>query len=181
MNGLTIDVITAREVDGRIGELSALLDDAIRGGASVGFVLPLAQGECEAYWREIALDVADGMRDVLVAKEHGRVVGTVQLAPSGKTNQPHRADVQKLLVLASARGHGVGAALMRALEARARAAGRWLLTLDTRTDSVAERCYRRWGWTACGTIPDYAKDPDGTFANCTFFYKALDARERTTA
>jgi ribosomal protein S18 acetylase RimI-like enzyme len=82
---------------------------------------------------------------VLIAQEQGRLVGSVQLVPCGKTNQPHRADVQKLLVLASARGRGIGAALMRALEARAREAGRWLLMLDTRTDSGAERCYRRAG------------------------------------
>jgi GNAT superfamily N-acetyltransferase len=144
-------------------------------------VLPLAEGECEAYWREVALDIADGVRDLLVAREHGQLVGSVQLAPCGKPNQPHRAEVQKLLVLASARGRGIGAALMRALEARSGEAGRWLLTLDTRSGSVAEYCYRRWGWTACGAIPRYALDPDRTLADCTFFYKALDSRAGATA
>ncbi len=173
MTNLTIDELSARGIDERMDELVALLADAVGDGASVGFVAPLAAGELEAFWREIALDVEDGMRSVLVATDAGSIVGSVQLAPCGKSNQPHRADVQKLLVLTSMRGRGIGAALMRALEARATAQGRWLLTLDTREASDADRRYRRWGWTSVGRIPDYAMDPDRTLAGCVFYYKRL--------
>jgi GNAT superfamily N-acetyltransferase len=168
-----IDELSARDIDRNVDGLVALLDDAVAGGASIGFVAPLAEGELEAFWREIALDVEDGVRNVFTASEGGRIVGSVQLAPSGKSNQRHRAEVQKLLVLSSARGRGIGAALMRAAEERAAAMGRWLLTLDTREASDADRLYRRWGWTAVGTIPEYAADPDRSLAGCVFFYKRI--------
>ena len=125
MNDAVIEELSARGIDERIDELIALLADAIRGGASVGFVDPLAPGELEAFWREMALDVEDGVRNVWVALDGGHVVGSVQLAPSGKANQRHRADVQKLLVLSPRRGRGIGAALMRTVEERALALGRY--------------------------------------------------------
>ena len=173
MSEITIEELSARGIDERVDELVALLADAVGGGASVGFVAPLAAGELEAWWREVALDVEDGMRSVLIATDGDRIVGSVQLAPSGKTNQRHRADVQKLLVLAPARGRGIGAALMRAVEALAAAQGCWLLTLDTREASDADRLYRHSGWTMVGAIPDYAMDPDRTLASCVFYYKRL--------
>lgn len=172
---LTIAELPARAIDERLDELVGLLADAVDGNASVGFVSPLAAGELEAYWREAALDVEDGVRTVLVAERDGRLVGTVQLAPCGKPNQRHRADVQKLLVRAAHRGQGIGAALMAAIEALAVARGRWLLTLDTRSDSASDRLYRRLGWTEVGTIPDFAVDPDRTLAPCVFFYKRIAA------
>jgi GNAT superfamily N-acetyltransferase len=173
MSAPAIEELSARGIDERIGELVALLADAVAGGASVGFVAPLAAGELEAFWRETALDVEDGMRCVLAAVDGGRIVGCVQLAPSPKANQRHRAEVQKLLVLTPARGRGIGAELMRAAEQRAAEMGRWLLTLDTREASDADRLYRRWGWTAVGTIPEYAADPDLRLAGCVFYYKRL--------
>lgn len=173
MSGVVIDELSARGIDARLAELVALLEDAVADGASVGFVSPLAAGEIEAYWREAALDVEDGFRRVLVAEEDGRLVGCVQLAPSGKPNQRHRAEVQKLLVRTAARGRGIGSALMKAVEALAGGEGRWLLTLDTRAESDADRLYRQWGWTPVGAIPEYARDPDHTLAACVFFYKKV--------
>ncbi len=153
--------------------LAALLREAILGNASVGFVLPVGEPEIDAHWRGVEADVAAGTRFMLAAFVGPDLVGSVQWVPSGKANQPHRADVQKLLVLPASRGQGIGGQLMRELEADAAHAGRLLLVLDTRTDSVAERCYRRWGWTAIGVIPGYALDPDRAPAACTFFYKQL--------
>ncbi len=168
------EVMTGAGLRDEIGALVALLTDAVDGNASVGFVHPLATGEIEAFWNEVALDVDDGLRSVLVTREGGRIIGTVILAPSTKANQAHRAEVQKLLVMRVARGRGIGHALMDAVEALAARTQRWLLTLDTREDSDAARLYRRRGYVAVGTIPDYACDPDRRLAACIFFYKILD-------
>jgi len=161
------------EIRRRQTQLVELLADAIEGGASVGYLLPYRIEDLDAHWRSVAAEVEAKARVLLAIVDGDRVVGGVQLAPSGKPNQPHRADVQKLLVLRSARQRGLGKALMDALEARARAAGRWLLTLDTRSGSAADMLYRRWGWQQLGPIPDYALDPDGTPAACTFYWKRL--------
>ena len=170
---VSIRSIAAGEIDARRAELRALLVDAIDGGASVGFVMPIDATRIDAFWRDVAADVAAGTRLVIVAARDGTIVGSVQLAVSWKPNQAHRADVEKLLVARDSRRLGIGTLLMDAVEARALAAGRWLLTLDTRADSDAERLYRRLGWTEVGTIPDYAADPDGMLAACTFFDKRL--------
>ena len=173
MSDVRVAPLDAAVIDRRMAELVALLDDAVAGGASVGFVLPLAAGELEAFWREVGLDVEDGMRMLWVAEEGERIVGSVQLVPSPKSNQRHRADVQKFLVHREARRRGIGAALMTELENCARVAGRVLLTLDTRESGAAELLYRREGWTAAGHIPNYAVDPDRCLAGCVFFYKQL--------
>ena len=165
--------LSATELVRRRDELVALLADAVEDNASVGFVLPVDEAVLDAFWQRLAPEVRDGSRIVFVALEQGRIVGSVQLALCTKPNQPHRADVQKLLVHRFARGRGVGEALMRTLERHAAAAGRWLLVLDTRTGSGADALYRRWGWQPAGEIPDYALDPDGTLAACTFYWKRL--------
>ena len=166
-----VHVAAAAELRARHGELVALLADAVAGGASVGFVLPHAPVEYDQHWDEVAAAVEGGRSAVLVCERAGRIVGTVQLTPCARPNGRHRAEVQKLLVLRSAREAGIGGALMREVEALAVRRGHRLLLLDTRGDSVAERLYQRLGWHAFGTVPDYACDPDGTPASCTFFYK----------
>ena len=168
-----IRLLDAGEMRRDRGALAALLADAIRGGASVGFMAPADPAALDAYWDAIAEDVANGARACLAAWLDDALVGTVQLAPCGKPNQPHRADVQKLLVHRRARRRGVGAALMQALERHALAERRVLLTLDTRTGSDADRQYRGWGWSSIGVVPGYAHDPDGTLADCTFYFKQL--------
>jgi GNAT superfamily N-acetyltransferase len=153
--------------------LTAVLADAVGDGASVGFMAPVDPAALERYWDGIADDVRNGERTCLAAWLDDALVGTVQLTPCGKANQPHRADVQKLLVHRRARRRGIGAALMRALEQHALELRRVLLTLDTRAGSDADRHYRIWGWSPVGIVPGYAYDPDGTLADCTFFYKQL--------
>ena len=163
----------AAELSRRREALRALLADAIEDNASVGYVLPVDASLLDAFWQGIEDDVRAGTRIVLAALANDEIVGSVQLALCTKPNQLHRADVQKLLVLRSARGFGIGAALMQAIEARATASGRWLLLLDTRTGSKADRLYARWGWQPLGRVPDFAFDPDGTLADCTFYWKRL--------
>ena len=161
------------ELLGRRAQLVELLADAIDGGASVNYLLPFRREDLDAYWKGVAADAGNQARRVLAIIEGDRVMASVQLVPCRKPNQPHRADVEKLLVHSTYRQRGAGTALMNALERSARASGRWLLTLDTRTGSAADVLYPRWGWHAVGHIPDYALDPDGTPAACTLYWKRL--------
>ncbi len=98
------------------------------------------------------------------------------MQPAWAPNQPHRAEVAKLLVHRRARRAGIGRALMAALEARAASAGFTLLTLDTVRGDSGERLYRRAGWTAAGVIPDYALYPDGRPCDTVVFYKRVGRR-----
>ena len=151
-----------------LGEVRA---DCVAGGAGVNFMAGLTAQEAAAWWRaELAAD--DG-RVVFVADDDHGPCGVVQLVPARAQNQPHRADISKMLVHRRARRRGLGEALLRAAEAHALATGRWLLTLDTVEGSEAERMYRRLGWTCFGVVSDSALLPDGRPWPAAFFYKAL--------
>jgi GNAT superfamily N-acetyltransferase len=108
-----------------------------------------------------------------VAEQAGKVLGTVMCVFAQQPNQPYRADVSKMLVHSSARRRGIGAALLAAVDEHALRCGKTLLVLDTEQGSDADRLYRRAGWIAVGTIPDYAYQPSGTPVGATFFYKML--------
>ncbi len=153
--------------------LARVLVDCVEGGASVGFMLPLSEARAIAFWRRIGRDVERGARALLVAEDETGIVGTVQLVLEQPENQPHRADVSKMLVHRRARRRGIGAALMRAAEEAARQHRKSLLVLDTASDD-AERLYARLGWTLVGVIPDYALWPGGGFCNTSVFYRKLD-------
>jgi GNAT superfamily N-acetyltransferase len=135
---------------------------------------PLTREKAAAFWRTVAAGVAAGTRALLVADDEAsdRCVGTVQLVWDLPENQPHRADVAKMLVHRGARRRGVGAALMHAAEAEARRAGKTLLVLDT-ASADAERLYERMGWRRVGTVPGYALLPGGGFCDTVFFCKKL--------
>ena len=160
--------------DSQIGELAGLLIDCVDGGASVSFMSPLPVPKAAAFWREVAADVMRGGRALLVAQESvgGGIVGAVQLILDQPENQPHRADVSKMLVLRRARRQGLGAALMRAAENVARECGKSLLVLDTASGD-AVRLYFRLGWQRCGVIPGYALLPQGGLCDTTVFYRTL--------
>ena len=152
--------------------LCNLLMDCVDGGASVTFMHPMTPEKAERFWRGVAADVARGTRAVLVAEEpDGRIVGTVQLVLDVPENQPHRADVAKMLVHRGARRRGVARRLMVAVEDAARDEGRTLLVLDTVTGGAAEQLYLRAGWQRVGEIPRYALMPDGAPCSTTVFYK----------
>lgn len=170
--------LAADEAGARVAALADVLIDCVEGGASVSFMAPLGRDRAEAFWRGVADGVAAGDRVLLVAERvgDGAIVGTVQVVFAWPENQPHRADVAKMLVRRSARRHGLGARLMAAAESAARAAGRTVLVLDTVTGSDADRLYARLGWVRVGEVPDYALWPDGRRCPTTFFYKALDPR-----
>jgi len=171
---VTIRLLSAQEAEEQIEALSAVLIDCVEGGASVSFMSPLTRERADAFWQGVAEGVARGERIVLVAEEtSGRIVGTVQVVLKQPENQPHRADIAKMLVHGQARKRGIGAALIKAAEDAARAAGKTVLVLDTVTGGDAERLYERAGWTRSGVIPNYALWPKGGFCATTVFYKQL--------
>jgi GNAT superfamily N-acetyltransferase len=172
---MQITLATPEELAAHAAELAALVRDAVEHGASIGFTLPLAEAEIADFWRKVATDTAAGHKRVLVARDaQGRLLGSAQLALEMRANGRHRAEVQKVLVLAAQRGAGVGAALMARVEAEARARGRSLLFLDTSVGAGgAVRFYEKLGYTLTGGIPDYAMDPDGQLRANAIFYKRI--------
>lgn len=158
-----------------VDALAAILIDCVEGGASVGFMQPLSRDRAVAFWQGIAAGVAAGERVVLVAEDAGGLCGVVQLVLGQPENQPHRADIAKMLVHRRARRRGVGEALMRAAESAARERGRTLLVLDAVTGGDAARMYERLGWVRVGDIPGYALMPVGGRCSTTVFYRDLDA------
>lgn len=159
-----------REIRG----LSDVLIDCVEGGASVSFMFPMTRDKAVAFWSAAAASVARGERIVLAAEdETGSIVGTVSVIWAEPENQPHRADVAKMLVHRRARRRGVGAALLVEAERAAQESGRTLLVLDTVTGGDAERLYARQGWERCGVIPDYALWPDGRPCATTVFFRSL--------
>src|SRR5689334_20759934 len=173
----TIHALTPQEAKDQIGALSDVLIDCVEGGASVSFMLPLTRERADAFWQGVAEGVVAGERILLVARGRasGQVLGTVQVILKQPENQPHRADIAKMLVHRGYRKHGIGAALMLAAEEAARTAGKTVLVLDTVTGGDAERLYERVGWTKSGIIPNYALWPRGGFCDTTVFYKLLAA------
>ena len=170
---VTIETLDADAARAAIPALSEILRDCVANGASVGFMDWNTVADFEAYWSGVVLEVASGRTVLLKALTGNGIVGTAQVQLVGKPNQPHRAEIAKVLVHSSARRQGIGGALMRHAEAVARQAGRDLLVLDTDEKGDARRLYTSLGWTELGTIPRFALLPDGSFCGSTFFYKDL--------
>ena len=166
--------VAAIEAAACVEPLADVLIDCVEGGASVSFMLLLSRGTAVAFWRGVAEGVERGERLQLVAEDQsGRIVGTVQLILAQPENQPHRADVAKMLVHRSARRRGIAQHLMAAVDDAAREHGKTLLVLDTVTGGDAERLYQRSGWQSVGSIPNYALWPTGGLCATTYFYKQV--------
>jgi len=174
-SSITISPLAGNEAADHVEALGALLHACVHDGASIGFVLPFTLAEGEAYWRNKVLPrVRDGCVILLAARMHDRIVGSVQLDCDTPPNQPHRAEVRKLLVHPDCRRQGIAKALMAAIERRAAALGRSLLTLDTRTGDHAEPLYAALGYRTAGIIPGYCRDPLAAKLDpTTVMYKAL--------
>ena len=169
-NGFVVVEVLA-DIESEIEALSEILHACVHGGASVNFVLPFSLDDARAFWRKVSGSV------VFVARVDGKVVGTVQLVPAKQPNQPHRADVAKLLVHPSARRQGVARALMTALEERAVRDGKTLLCLDTNTGDAAEPLYRSRGYTLLGIVPGFSiPTTGGAPVPASFYYKTLGVR-----
>jgi len=172
---ITISMFCADDVGADLRDLGALLHACVGAGASIGFVLPHTQAESEAFWRErIMPAVRGGGIALLVARQGGRIVGSVQLACDTPPNQAHRAEVRKLLVHPGCRRQGIARSLMTELERLAGRLGRSLLTLDTRTGDAAEPLYASLGYSTAGVIPGYCRDPfESKLDSTTIMYKLL--------
>src|SRR5436190_2067809 len=159
--------------DAQIDALADVLIDCVEGDASVSFMHPLPRDRAVAFWRRVARGVAAGERALVIAEDAQGACGTVQLVLALEENQPHRADLVKMLVHRRARRQGLGAALMRAAEATARECGKTLLVLDAVTGGDGARLYERLGWVRVGDIPGYALMPRGELCSTTVYYRKL--------
>jgi len=176
-----IELLSAEDVTRHRAALSALLRDAVDSGASVGFLPPLAEAEADAYWRGVVAAVREGSCLLLVARDaeggadapEREIVGTAQLLLATRPNARHRAEVAKVIVHTKARRHGIGRALMLAVEEHARRLGRTTLVLDTRQGDPSERLYASVGYRLAGAIPAYAKSADGALDPSAFYYRLL--------
>lgn len=171
----TIKALTGDEAIKAIPDLTDILRDCVEGGASVGFMLPFEAATGRLFWKGVAKAVETGDTLLLVAEHENRIVGTVQIGLKQPSNQPHRADVKKLLIHRSARGQGLSRRLMAAAETHAAAVGKSLLVLDTASGEPAEAIYEKLGWSRAGMVPDYALFPDGRFCDTVIFYKRVSA------
>lgn len=171
-SSLRIFPLSHHDILQRLPELVDILVDSVKGGASVSFMQPFHPDKAGAFWQKIAHSVAADERVVLVAElADGTLVGTVQLITALPENQPHRADVAKLLVHSRGRRQGIALQLMSALELEAAAHGKSVLVLDTATGSGAEWLYQQAGWQKVGEIPRYALMPDGEMTATSVYYK----------
>ena len=165
------EATTLTELD--VQALCQVLVDCVEGGASVSFMLPMTHAKAERFWHGVNDSAARGERVIYLAEDADGIVGTAQIVWAQPENQPHRADVAKMLVHRRGRRQGVGAALLVAAEQGALQRGKTLLVLDTVTGSDGERLYAANGWQRCGEIPNYALWPDGRPCPTTVFYKSL--------
>jgi ribosomal protein S18 acetylase RimI-like enzyme len=172
MASLEIDVLDGPAASAAIDELAAVLVDCVNGGASVSFMLPFDHADALAFFRKVIVSVEQDETVLIAARLDGRIVGTVQLGLDTPPNQPHRADVKKMLTHRAARRRGIGAAMLDRVEAEARKRGRTVLVLDTASEDAA-RVYERAGWQRVGIVPDYALWPGGGLCATTFYWKRI--------
>lgn len=161
--------------DAAVDDLADILHACVHDGASIGFILPFSPEQARAYWQDrVRPDLQAGALDLFVIKDQQRVLGTAQLIPAAMPNQPHRADVAKLLVHPGARRRGLGRTLMEALENRAATIGRTLLVLDTRSTDPSRLLYQSLGFQIAGEIPDYCRNPfENRLEPTTYMFKNL--------
>lgn len=171
---MRIERCDATTLRARQTDLVELLRDGVDGGASMSFIAPLDAGLAQRFWAKVAGEVEAGRRVVLGAFEGDRLVGSVQLSLDMPPNQPHRVDLQKMLVHSGLRRRGLGRRLLAAADDAVRAAGRSLIVLDTVRGSDAESVYARCGYTRVGVIPGFALNHDGSaLADTVLFYRQL--------
>ncbi|MEL6322360.1 MAG: GNAT family N-acetyltransferase [Cyanobacteria bacterium J06626_14] len=159
-HSFSVDELSPTDLDLYVGDLSRVLVDSVADGASISFMAPLDKTEAEQFWRvDVRSGVENGTRLLFGALVGDQLIGTVQLILGMPPNQPHRAEVSKMIVHPESRRLGVGRALMTTVIQAARRANKTLVTLDTRTGDVSEALYTSVGFEQAGVIPDFAYDP----------------------
>lgn len=156
--------------------LRELLIETVAEGGSVSFMHPLAPEAADAFWDGALAAAARNERVILGAWDGDLLVATVTLLLDCPPNQPHRAEIAKMMTRPSHRGRGIATALMRTAEAMASTRGRTLLVLDTATDEGAAPLYERLGYTLAGEIPEYALKPHGGLTGTLIYWKRIGLR-----
>jgi ribosomal protein S18 acetylase RimI-like enzyme len=171
----SIEQLSSIDDDATFKQLAETLIETVAGGGSISFMHPVSMEKALAFWRNIADSVSKGERILLAARDTGGdIVGTVQSIIAQPENQPHRADIAKMMVHPRARRRGIAEALMREIERLTFAAGKTVMVLDTETGQAASHLYTKLGWRVAGDIPDYALLPHGGLCSTTYFYKRID-------
>jgi len=155
--------------------LAELLVETVAGGGSVSFMHPLPLEDAGAFWRDSLGAAARGERIVLGAFDGEALIGTVTLLLALPPNQPHRAEIAKMMTRVAHRKRGVATALMQAAERLAIAHRRTLLVLDTAVDDGASPLYEKLGFQLSGIIPDYALKPHGGLTGTMIYWKRIGA------
>ncbi|MHA0043175.1 GNAT family N-acetyltransferase [Deinococcus sp. PEB2-63] len=169
----TVRIEPLGDAPGTLDALSDLLIATVAAGGSVSFMHPLAPTQARAFWAGSLAAAARGERVVLGAWQGARLLSTVTLILDCPPNQPHRAEIAKMMTAPDARGRGLALTLLREAEALARAYGRTLLVLDTASDGGASGLYERAGYVFAGEIPDYALKPHGGLTGTRLYYRRL--------
>ncbi|MDH2067257.1 GNAT family N-acetyltransferase [Pantoea sp. GD03673] len=165
--------LSATQAQQHLGELTDVLQGCVADGASVGFIDAEDDAVMTRFWQQRIASLTTGDSEIMVARQHGRIVATVIISRSAMPNGRHRAEISKLLVHPQARRQGIARELMQRAEQRARAQGKTLLVLDTRSGDVASDLYRSLGWQVAGSIPCYAESTAGVLDATTYMYKVL--------
>lgn len=171
MAELSVDVL--HDAPATRAMLAEILVQVVAGRGSVSFMHPLAPDAALAFWQASLLSAGRGERIVLGAWDGALLVGSVTLLLDCPPNQPHRAEVAKMMTRPSHRGRGIAQALMRRAEALAVANGKSLVVLDTASEGGAAGLYERLGYTLAGEIPDYALKPHGGLTGTRIYWKRL--------
>lgn len=154
-------------------QLAALLVETVAGGGSVGFMDPLTLEDAAAFWDGALAAASRGERIILGGWNGPQLTGTVTLILNTPPNQPHRAEIAKMMTRPQWRGQGVASALLREAEALAVQNGRTMLVLDTASDEGAAGLYERAGYTFAGELPDYALKPHGGLTGTRLYWKRI--------
>ena len=166
-------ILRADEAQQQLGELTEVLQACVADGASVGFIDAADEEVMTRFWQQRIAGLADGDSELFVARQHGRIEGTVMLSVRAMLNGTKRAEINKLLGHPQARRQGIARELMQRAEQQARAQGKTLLVLDTRSGDVASDLYRSLGWQVAGSIPFYAESTAGVLDSTTYMYQVL--------
>lgn len=182
-DALEIVQFSPRELERNLAGLADILHASVMAGASINFILPYDMADATRFWSDKVLPgLRGGKLVMLVAWADGRIAGSVQLDCDTPPNQPHRAELRKLMVHPAFRNRGIARALMAEVEAMAALHGRSLITLDTRTGDKAEPLYSSLGYVTVGVVPAYARDVfEDRLDDCTFMYKRLAGQAPVTA
>ena len=171
---MNIQRLTPESTIKLLPNLEALLQNAVTNGASIGFLPPLTHEDAIYYWQDVVKALESPYRILLIAEIDQEIIGTVQLDMASRPNGSHRAEIAKLMVHTSHRGQGIGRALMNTIETEAKRAGRTTLILDTKEGDLSEQLYSKMSYTRAGTIPEYARNADGSLHTTVFMYKLLN-------